>query len=50
MATAMLRTSALLAVIMALAAAPPEWVATAADAAPAVLVAEVDAIIHPISS
>ena len=46
----MLRTSALLAVIMALAAAPPEWVATAADAAPAVLVAEVDAIIHPISS
>ena len=50
MATAMRRTRTLLAVIVALVAATPASVVMAADAARTVLVAEVDAIIHPISS
>jgi membrane-bound serine protease (ClpP class) len=48
MVTAMLRAHALLAAVAALHAAAA--VAWAAEPAPAVLVAEVDAIIHPISS
>jgi membrane-bound serine protease (ClpP class) len=50
MVTAMRRTLTLLAVIVALVAATPASVVMAADASPTVLVAEVDAIIHPISS
>src|SRR5215203_3095903 len=49
MATAMLRTCALITAVVAL-LAPAASPVVAADASPTVLVAEVDAIIHPISS